>query len=545
MELAIVNGKCHTMDDAGTVVEAIAMKDGRITATGTSEEIRAAAGPEAEIIDLGGKTVVPGFNDSHMHLLSYGHSKSMAYLDDCGSMDELIETVKKHIAENDIPAGEWVEGRGWNETDYPEGRLPNRHDLDKISEDHMIALGRSCSFICVVNTKTLKELGLYDNPPKREVGSVEVDENGVPTGVFIGEATQEIYSRIPKLGVEKIKKAIVKACNDYLTAGITSVETDDFELTRAGSFQEILQAYFELDRDGELPLRIYKMLYLPEKKLMEEFFKMGLKTGDGSPFFRIGAFKLMADGSLGTRCSALLEPYHDDPSTLGENIFPQKELNEMTRMAYDHGLNVVMDGMGDRGIYMALKAFEPIVTENRGKDLRFGIDHCQITTEGLIEEYARLGVVGGLELVFVKSDIEIAADRVGDHRASLSYNWKRFLDNGVHIAAGCDSPVEDFNPMYGIDGAVNRRDWSDLPEEGWYPEQCLTVEQAVRAYTTGSAYASFEEDVKGSLEVGKYADMAVLSEDIFAIDKKKIKDVKVEKTILDGKVVFDRASAAE
>lgn len=543
MELAIVNGKCHTMDAADSVVEAIAMRDGRITATGTTAEIRGAVSADAEIIDLEGKTVVPGFNDSHMHLLSYGYSKSMAYLDDCRNIGELIETVKKHIADNGIPAGEWAEGRGWNETDYPEGRLPNRHDLDKISEEHMIALGRSCSFICVVNTKTLKELGLFDNPPKLEVGngSIELDENGVPTGVFIGEATQEIYGRIPKLGVEKIKKAIVRACNDYLTAGITSVETDDFELTRAGSFQDILQAYFELDRDGELPLRIYKMLYLPDKKLMEEFFKMNLKTGDGSSFFRIGAFKLMTDGSLGTRCSALLEPYSDDPSTLGESIFPQKELNEMTRLAYDHGLNVVMDGMGDRGIYMALKAYEPIVMENKGKDLRFGIDHCQITTEGLIEEYARLGVVGGLELVFVKSDIEIAPDRVGDHRASLSYNWKRFLDNGVHIAAGCDSPVEDFNPMYGIDGAVNRVDWNNQPSGGWYPNQCMTVEQTVRAYTAGSAYASFEEDVKGTLEVGKYADMAVLSGDIFTIDKKEIKNVKVEKTILDGKVVYDCA----
>lgn len=539
MELAIVNGKCHTMDATGTVVEAIAMKEGRITAVGTSEEIREAVGADAEIIDLGGKAVVPGFNDSHMHLLSYGHSKSMAYLDNCRGMNDLVDAVKTHIGDNGIPENEWVEGRGWNETDYPEGRLPNRHDLDRISEKHMIALGRSCSFICVVNTKTLKELGLYDNPPMPESGSVELDEKGVPTGVFIGEATQEIYSRIPKLGVEKIKKAIVKACNDYLSAGITSVETDDFELTRAGSFQEILQAYFELDRDGQLPLRIYKMLYLPERNLMEEFFKTGLKTGDGSPFFRIGAFKLMTDGSLGTRCSALLEPYSDDPSTLGETIFPQKELNEMTELAYSHGLNVVMDGMGDRGIYMALKAFEPIVMKNRDKDLRFGIDHCQITTEGLIEEYARLGVVGGLELVFVKSDIEIAPERVGEHRASLSYNWKRFLDNGVHIAAGCDSPVEDFNPIYGIDGAVNRTDWNDLPQGGWHPGQCMTVDQAVRAYTIGSAYASFEETVKGSLEVGKYGDMAVLSQDIFTIDSKDIKDVKVEKTILDGKIVYD------
>lgn len=539
MELAIVNGRCYTMDENNSVVEAIAMKDGRITAVGTSEEIRRGASGEAEILDLEGRTVVPGFYDSHMHLLSYGHSKSMAYLDDCKSMDELIETVKLHIADKQIPAGEWVEGRGWNETDYPEGRIPNRHDLDKISEEHMITLGRSCSFICVVNTRTLKELGLYDNPPKAEVGSVEVDEQGVPTGVFVGEATQEIYSRIPKLGVEKIKKAIVAACNDYITAGITSVETDDFELTRAGSFRDILQAYFELDRDGQLPLRINKMLYLPDKELMKEFFQTGLRTGDGSPFFRIGSFKLVADGSLGTRCSALMEPYCDDPSTLGESNFTQKELNEMVALAYENGLSAVIDGMGDRGIYMALKAYEPIVEKNRDKDLRFCVDHCQITTEGIIEEFARLGVTGGLELVFVASDIAIAPDRVGEHRASMSYNWKRFIDLGVSVAAGSDSPVEDYSPILGIDAAVNRIGWDGKPEAGWHTDQCLTVEQAVRAFTIGGAYANREEREKGTLEVGKYGDMVVLSQDIFAINKKELKRVEVEKTILDGKIVYD------
>lgn len=539
MKLVITNAKCYTMDKDNSIVQAIVVEDGIIKAVGSNEEIFYSTREYDKLIDLKGKTVLPGFNDSHMHLLSYGYSKSMSNLDDCKSIDDIIKEVKNHIINNKIQENDWVEGRGWNETNYPENRLPNRHDLDRISENHMIVLGRSCSFICVVNTKTLKELNIFDNPPIPKVGTVEVDENGVPTGVFIGEATQEIFSRIPKLGVDKIKKAIVSACDDYLTAGITSVETDDFELTRAGSFQDILQAYFELDRDKELPLRINKMLYLPNEELLDEFIKTGLKTGDGSSFFKIGNFKLVTDGSLGVRRSALFEEYADEPGNMGENIYSQEELNSLIKHAYDNGLSVVCDGMGDRGIYMALKAYEPIVKNNPDKDLRFCIDHSQITTEGIIEEYKRLNVIGGLELVFVASDIEIADKRVGKHRASLSYNWKRFFDNDVIVAAGSDSPVEDFSPIIGIYAAVNRIGWDGTPKVGWYPEQCLTVEQAVRAFTMGSAYATYEEKVKGSIEVGKYADMVVLSEDIFEINKLDIKNVIVEKTILNGEVAFD------
>lgn len=540
MKTVLKNGVCYTLDAEHTVAEAVLMEDGRIKAVGKNEEILAMAGSGAEVIDAEGHAVLPGFYDSHLHLLSYGYSKTMAYLDDCKSIDDVIETLKKYIEDNNIPEGQWVEGRGWNETGYPEGRVPNRYDLDKVSTKHMISIGRSCSFMCITNSKALESLGFLDNPPETAQGTVDVDENGVLTGVFRGEAKEAVYSQLPKLGVEKIKESIVRACELYKTAGITSAETDDFELTRAGTFHDILQAYKELDEAGELPIRVNLMLYLPEDEQQQEFYKYGLKTGDGSDFFRIGKFKLLTDGSLGAREAALLEPYSDDATTLGGNEMTQEQLCRKIRDAYEHGLISVCDGMGDRGILMALKAYEPIVAEHPDEDLRFGIDHSQITTEGIIEEYARLGVTGGCELVFVKSDIEIAEERVGKHRASQSYNWKRFFDNGIVVTAGSDSPVEDFNPMWGIDGAVNRRDWDNLPEEGWYPEQKTTVEQAVSAFTTGSAYANYEEKDKGTIEVGKLADMVILSDDIFAVDKNSIKDIAVEKTILGGEVVFSK-----
>lgn len=538
MRTILKNGRCHTLNAQNDIAEAIFMENGRIAAVGTNDEIMKLAKEGDTIIDAEGKTVMPGFYDSHMHLLSYGYSLTMAYLDDCNSVEDVIATMKKYIEDNNIPPGTWVEGRGWNETNYPEGRMPNRHDLDRVSTEHMISIGRSCSFICITNTKALEELGFMEKLPDVSSGMVELDESGVPTGIFRGEAKEAVYSRLPKLGVERIKQSIVAACEKYKEAGITSAETDDFELTRAGDFNDILQAYKELDEANELPIRINLMLYLPEDEQQQEFYKYGFKTGDGSDFFRIGKFKLLTDGSLGVREAALLEPYSDDPTTYGGPLVTQEAICRKVKDAYEHGLITVCDGMGDFGIYLALKAYEPIVKAHPDEDLRFGIDHCQITTEGLIEEYARLGVTAGCELVFVKSDIEIAEDRVGKHRASLSYNWKRFFDNGCVVAAGSDSPVEDYNPMLGIEGAVNRRDWDNQPPEGWFSEQCITVEQAVQAFTTGAAYANYEENEKGTIEVGKFADLIVLSDDIFTMDKNDLAKAKVEKTIIGGKLVY-------
>lgn len=539
--MLFVNGKIYTMDFQNHTEEAMIVRDGLISAVGSSQSIMEECLSDEEIIDLEGKAVLPGFNDSHMHLLSYGYSKEIVFLDNCRSIEELVKKVKDFIVDNHIPKGRWVEGRGWNETYFPERRMPDRFDLDRISKDHMIALGRTCSFACVTNTKTLKELNLYDQQPNIEGGAINADEAGISTGVFIGEACQLIYDRMPKLGVERIKSTILKACEDYKRAGITSVETDDFELVRAGSFHDILQAYFELDADNKLPVRINEMLYLPEESQLRDFLKLGLRTGDGSPFFKIGHFKLVMDGSLGTRSAALLQQYSDAPGCMGDAYYSQEKLNFLVRLAYQNGLTTVCDGIGDRGIRMALEAYKPIVEENPNDDLRFCIDHSQITTEGIIEEYSRLGVTGGLELIFVASDISMAPNRVGTARAEMSYNWKRFIDNNVVIAAGSDSPVEDYNPIMGIYAAVNRVDREGNPEGGWLPGQKISVEQAVRAYTTGAAYATFEESIKGSLEAGKYADAVVLSQDIFLIDPKEIKDVFVEKTIVNGHIIFDRS----
>ncbi|NCB41252.1 MAG: amidohydrolase [Clostridia bacterium] len=540
MKIIFKNGECHTMDKNNRIVSSIYMENGIIVAVGNEEIAAANIKNPNRVIDLDGKLMLPGFFDSHAHLLSYGYSLCMANLAGCKSIAELVENVREYILSQSPTKGAWVEGRGWNETDYLEERVPDRHDLDEISENHGIVLGRSCSFACVVNTKVLKDLDYFDNPPTSKKGTVPVGLDGHPTGVFWGEATHLVYDKMPKLGKEGIKRAILEACQTYKSVGITSVETDDFELTRAGSFEDILTSYIELDKAGALPIRVHLMLYLPTMELLQDFLAMGIRTGDGSSFFKIGSFKLLADGSLGSRGAALMEPYADDPSNFGIHLYTQEELNKLMRYAFENGLGLVSDGIGDRGIYMLLKAYEPIIKENSGKDLRFGIDHSQVTTEGIIEEYKRLGVLGGCEFVFVASDIPIAERRLGRHRSELSYNWKRFFDAGIIVSAGSDSPVEDSNPILGIAAAVNRIGWDGLPSKGWNTEQRITVEQGVQAYTINAAYANKCEDTKGSLEVGKLADAVVLTQDIFNMDKSKLKDAEVLMTIIDGRIVFEK-----
>ena len=543
MKRVFINANGYAMDKAESRFEAAAVEDGIISCVGSNEEVLACAG-EAEVIDLAGKTLLPGFNDSHLHLLSYGYSLEVADLNDCKSLEELKRRVKKYIEDNDIQKGQWVEGRGWDQNQFDTKEMPTRLDLDEEFADYYVVLTRTCAQISVVTTNVLQLAGIYENPVQIEGGMILTDENNTANGILTGLATEIVYKIIPKLGVDRIKKCILSACNKYITRGMTSTQTDDFELLRAGNFEEILQAYEELDRDGLLPMRVNLMLHLATLEELEAFIKLGYKTGDGSPFFRIGPFKTITDGSLGGRTAALREPYSDNPAGMADNIgemyISREELEALTRMGFDHGLQLVSDGIGDRAMRTVLDAFIKIIEDHPDEDLRFGIDHCQITTEGIIEDFARYGIIGGLELIFLASDIAIVRDRVGEHRAAMSYNWKKFKDLGVVIAAGSDSPVEEYSPLHGIYAAVSRCTYDKQPEGGYHPEQKLSVSDALHAFTTGPAYATFEEDKKGTIEEGKYADFVVLDRDLYAIDPLSIMDTEVLMTVVGGEIVYQK-----
>lgn len=544
MKKIFINANGYAMDQAENRFEAVAVEDGIITCVGTSEEVMQTAGRETEIIDLAGKTLLPGFNDSHLHLLSYGYSLEVADLNDCRSLEELKGRLRKYIEDKGIQKGQWVEGRGWDQNQFDSREMPDRLDLDEEFGDYYVVLTRTCAQISVVTTNVLKLAGIYENPQQIEGGMILTDENNIATGLLTGLATEIVYKIIPKLGVERIKKCILAACNQYITSGMTSTQTDDFELLRAGNFKEILQAYEELDRDGLLPMRVNLMLHLATPEELKEFIALGYKTGDGSPYFRIGPFKTITDGSLGGRTAALREPYSDNPEGMenntGEMYITKEELEALTQLAFDNGLQLVSDGIGDRAMRTVLDAFIKIIEAHPGEDLRFGIDHCQITTEGIIEDFAKYGIIGGLELIFLASDIAIVAGRVGEQRAGMSYNWKKFQDLGVVIAAGSDSPVEEYSPLHGIYAAVTRCTYDQQPQGGYHPEQKLSVGEAIGAFTSGPAYATFEEKQKGTIEKGKYADFVILDRDLYEIDPLSIMDTEVVMTVVGGKIVYEK-----
>lgn len=533
-----INGKVYTMDKDNTISEAVAVKDNKIIKVGTTEEILALKEDNSQIIDLEGKTLVPGFNDSHMHLVNYGYLQTQADLIGVESIEEINRRVSQYIKDKKVEKGTWVRGAGWNQ-DYFIGDkvFPTKYDLDIISLDHPIVVTRTCGHVAVVNSKALEVLGIKKGTAQIEGGHFDLDENGEPIGIFRENALAIVYDAIPNPGIDEIKEMITTAIEQLNKCGITSVGTDDFGALPGKDYNKIIEAYLELKNEGLLNIRVYQQYLIPEINNLKGFLNKGYKTGWGDENFKIGPLKLLLDGSLGARTAALNEPYSDNPSTSGILTATQEELDEIVDFAHNNGNQIAIHGIGDRAMYMAFESIEKILNKNPKKDHRHGIVHAQITDEYLLNKFKDLEAIAYIQPIFLDYDWKMVKSRIGEEREKTSYNWKTMVDMGTHIACGSDAPVDSFSVMYGIYEAVTRKDLKGNPEGGWLPEQGLTVEEALYGYTMGGAYASFEEDVKGSIEEGKLADMVVLSDNIFEIDPHKIKDVNVEMTIFNGKII--------
>lgn len=538
MNLMFINGKVYTMDKDNTISEAVAVKDNKIIKVGTTEEILALKEDNSQIIDLEGKTLVPGFNDSHMHLVNYGYLQTQADLIGVESIEEINRRVSQYIKDKKVEKGTWVRGAGWNQ-DYFIGDkvFPTKYDLDIISLDHPIVVTRTCGHVAVVNSKALEVLGIKKGTAQIEGGHFDLDENGEPIGIFRENALAIVYDAIPNPGIDEIKEMITTAIEQLNKCGITSVGTDDFGALPGKDYNKIIEAYLELKNEGLLNIRVYQQYLIPEINNLKGFLNKGYKTGWGDENFKIGPLKLLLDGSLGARTAALNEPYSDNPSTSGILTATQEELDEIVDFAHNNGNQIAIHGIGDRAMYMAFESIEKILNKNPKKDHRHGIVHAQITDEYLLNKFKDLEAIAYIQPIFLDYDWKMVKSRIGEEREKTSYNWKTMVDMGTHIACGSDAPVDSFSVMYGIYEAVTRKDLKGNPEGGWLPEQGLTVEEALYGYTMGGAYASFEEDVKGSIEEGKLADMVVLSDNIFEIDPHKIKDVNVEMTIFNGKII--------
>lgn len=531
MKTIFKNGKIYTMDGIEEV-DCMVVENGRIIA---SDSVK---GEEAVMeIDLKGKTVIPAFHDSHQHFLCYATDKEKINFFDAKSLEDMGRMTRDYIKKKNIKKGEWIQGGGWNENNFDNHVLPTRYDLDKFCPDNPAIFTRACCSVAVANTLALKEAGILENPPVMDDGLIVTDENGVPTGMLNERARFLIYDILTKYTKEQLKDFILEYQNDLLAVGLTTVQTDDFKLWDA-DIKDILDAYRELDEEGKLKVRFIQQLRLINMQELEYYLKDGKVTGEGSEFFKIGAFKLLPDGSLGGKTAALRKPYENDGTNKGIFVYDEKEFYDLLEKAHVSGLQLAMHAIGDRTMDIILNCYERISKKYPKEDPRFRIIHCQITEEDILDRFAENHVLADIQPLFIRADMEIAEELLGKERLSTSYNWKTMLDKGIHISGSSDAPVESFDPMLAIHCAVTSTNLDGKPDGGWMPNQKLTPHEAVAMYTTGSAYTAYEEDYKGKLKEGYLADFLVLSDDIFKVDEKEILSVKVEQTYLGGKQVY-------
>lgn len=536
--LALINGNIYTLD--GRKCQAIAVEGDKIFKVGSNDEINSLIDSNTQVIDLEGKSVVPGFNDTHVHLVGYGSAINAVDLNGVESIDELIYRCRKFIEERNIPAGKWVYGRGWNQNLFVKDgkRFPTREDLDKISTENPILLIRVCGHIGLSNTKALENVGI-NSETYIAGGSFDKGEDGKPNGI-IREASLEWYKKNinPKPEIEDIKESIISGAMELVRNGVTSIHTEDsYDLGYGGDFMDIYKAYNSLVEEKRLPLRVYQKISLPKKQDLLDFLKTGLRTGDGNDFYRIGPLKQWCDGTMGARTAAMLEDYSDDPGNRGILVYEEDELYENVYIAHKEGMQVCLHAIGDRALSTVLNVYERVLKE-LPKPHRHRIVHCQVGNIELYKKLARIGAIINIQPLSTASDISMMNSRLGDKREKEAHNWRTLTDLGVCISASSDVPVELPNVFYGIHAIVNRKGLDEKPEEGWLPEQAVTVEEALKMYTINSAYAAFEENIKGTLTEGKLADMVIVDKDPLEIPKERIKEVKVLATIVGGEFKY-------
>ncbi len=521
--------------------EAIAVRGDRIQAVGKNAEIEKLKGPQTQVVDLGGRFVMPGFNDAHVHLADAGLQKLSVNLTGVKSLEEFRERVLAKV--ETAKPGEWILGGGWDETTWPVKTLPNRWDLDEVSGGHPVLLVRVDEHVAVANTRALQlaKITLATRDP--EGAKIDRNENGEPTGILRETAIGLVRMVVPKLSHEKRRQGIELALADLAQHGVTSAQ-DCSAIEESCSNWEDFGIYEELEKEGKLTARISE--WLPFEDSIEELKKKRDSHPQSDLMLHTGMVKAFLDGSLGSHTAALLEPYADDPKNSGLSRYEVGKLNEMAKERVLAGFQLGFHAIGDRGVQMALDAFaeaekaareQKVKAPNGGDDFRLRIEHAQVTTPAQIARFKELKVIASMQPSHLTTDMRWAQERLGAKRAATSYAWAAFLNKGVPLAFGTDYPVEPNTPFRGLYAAVTRK--SEDGKQEYFPSQRLTMDQAIAAYTTGSAFAEFEEKEKGKLQAGMLADFVVLDRDLTAASPEKVLGIKVLRTVVGGKTVWE------
>ncbi len=538
-DMVLVHGKVWTENPLQPEAQAIAIEGNRIMAVGDSDAILKLAGPKTKVVELNGRRVVPGFNDAHVHFYMGGDGLASVHLHEASSPEEFRQKIASFARTQ--KKGEWILNGNWDHEKWTPAQLPTHQLIDDVTPDNPVFVNRSDGHMCLANALAMKLAGVDKNTKDVPGGVVVRDADGNPTGIF-KDAAKGLIERVqPHPSMEHIFSAILAAQKLAAENGVTSVQ-DMGVFTAQGVFTtvDVIRAYQLLQKRGELKIRISTHIPLPD---WQRDASAGVTANFGNDLVRVGALKSFADGSLGSTTAWFFEPYTDAQDTNGipspELLHPDEMYAHM-RDADNAGLQIAVHAIGDRAIKSILDLFERLEKENPSWDRRLRIEHAQHLRPADIPRFAQLHVTASMQPYHAIDDGRWADKRIGPERVKTTYAFRSLLDAHVVLAFGSDWFVAPLDPLMGIYAATTRRTLDGKHPDGWVPEQKISVAEAVHAYTVGSAYAAMEDDIKGSLEPGKLADIAILSKDIFHIEPVEIQNTKVDMTIFDGKIIFER-----
>ena len=527
MDLALFSTRIYTGNPVQPWAEALKITAENITHVGSNAEIKAACGNHTEKIELPGKLVTPGMVDAHCHFVSLGRAFQMINLRDASSLTEVRDRIQQAVAR--CKPGEWILGRGWNHHQWGNRREPTRHDLDDIAPHNPAMMVRACGHSIWVNSLALQEAGVTRETPDPYGGQIDKDPvSGKPTGM-LREARNLIEDHIPTPTLAARKQMALAAQENALQNGITGVHTCE-TLTE-------WEALAALEAEGQLKLRIYHLL--PPDDL-EKAAELGITAGSGSSRLWFNHVKLFADGSLGAGTALMHEPYSDNPGECGIACLERDRLEDLIRLAYNHGWDAAIHAIGDLALTNALESIESARRDFPG-DHRDRIEHVQIFRPDDLPLFHELGVVASVQPVFLGTDWSPANKRWGADRCRYAYAWKSLLQANLRVQFGSDAPVESINPLFGIHAAVTRRDTGGQPSGGWFPDQKLSLEDSIVGFTSVAAWNTRREDKLGTIEVGKWADLTVFGRDLFKLPPEDWSDVETEMTVVGGEVVYSKA----
>ena len=533
-DLVITHANIWTVDPSKPRAQAVAIIGDRIVAVGSDLEINAWRGPQTHVLDAGGKLLLPGFNDAHVHFVDGGASLDSVQLKDAATPQEFARRIGEQAKK--IGKGAWVLNGEWDETRWTPSELPTKELIDPLTPDIPVLVTRYDGHESLANSMVLRLAGITAQTPDPPGGVIVRDARGNPTGVVKDAAQDLVFKVVPPPTHDQLLKVVRRAMSHAASLGVTSVQ-------HMNPDYEDIAVYSELLERGELITRIYAAPLIPQ---VDDQVKIGIRHSFGGPYLRLGALKAYADGSLGAATAYFFEPYLNMPNNRGllnDTMQPLSLMRDRMMKADAAGLQLCTHAIGDQGISIILDLYSDIVKAHGESDRRFRIEHAQHVAAKDFDRFAGLHVIASVQPYHAIDDGRWAESRIGHDRASRTYAFRTFLDHKVRLAFGTDWNVAPLDPMLGLYAAVTRATLDGKHPDGWFPEQKLTVAESVEAYTMGSAYAEFQDQEKGSITPGKLADMVILSDDLFSIPPEKIRGVKVVKTFVGGHIVYDAGTA--